>query len=35
MPVTPYCIVVVLCRDYMTADELELELLLHGYVAAK
>ena len=35
MPVTPYYIVVVSCPDHITADELELELPIRGYVAAK
>ena len=35
MPVTLYYTVVVSCPNYMTADELELELLIRGYVAAK
>ena len=35
MPVTPYYIVVVSCPDHITADELQLELLIRGYVAAK
>ena len=35
MPVTPYSIVVVSYPDHITADELQLELLIRGYVAAK
>ena len=35
MPVTPYYIVVVSCSDHIAADELELELSIRGYVAAK
>ena len=35
MPVFLYYIVVVSCPDHITADELQLELLIRGYVAAK
>ena len=35
MPVILYYIVVVSCPDHITADELELELPIRGYVAAK
>ena len=35
MPVTPYYIVVVSCSDHNTVDDLELELPIRGYVAAK
>ena len=35
MPATTYYTVVVSCPDHITADELELELPIRGYVAAK